>query len=99
MNEVTEHYLLKKKHREQCLCGLSFVKLRIICKSVARLALADAIGWQNWKGTNEGTRKKRTSTESSLGDAGHTQQSCLCVRVSRIHNTFLIIDRFGVPAE
>lgn len=33
------------------------------------------------------------------GDAGHAQQGCVCVHVDRIHNTFLIINRFGVLAE
>lgn len=99
---VTNSILFKNnnKLKKQAL-KFAFVKLRIICKSAPRLALADAIGQQNWKGTNEGTRKKRTSTESSLmqGDAGHAQQGCVCVHVDRIHNTFLIINRFGVLAE
>lgn len=74
------------------------VKL-IICKSAHRLNLADAIGRHDWKGTNEDTRKKRTSTQSSLGDAGHTQQSCVHVCVHKINGTFLIIDRFGALTE
>lgn len=95
--------IIKKKHRESVFVGFkfAFVKLRTICKSAPRLSLADAIGQQNGKGTNQGTSKKRTSTDSSLmqGDAGHAQQGCVCVHVDRIHNTFLIINRFGVLAK
>lgn len=72
-----------------------FIKV-IICKSAHWLNLADAIGRHDWKATNGDPRKKRTSTRSSLSDAGHTQRSRVHVCVHRINGTFLIIDRFGI---
>lgn len=48
------------------------VKLQIICKSMHSLALTVMIGWLDWAGTNEGTRRKRAGIRRSLVDIGHT---------------------------